>query len=61
MCTSKTQIVKGVLYMDMNKFLGVGLVNALGLWFLFVILTAGAKVISVKYPIAGISEVIQSV
>lgn len=45
----------------MDKFLGVGLVNALGLWFLFVILTAGAKVISVKYPITGVSELIQSV
>ena len=47
--------------MDMNKFLGIGLVNALGLWFLFVLLTAGAKVISVKYPITGLSELIQSV
>jgi len=47
--------------MDMSKFLGIGLVNAIGLWFLFVILTAGAKVISVKYPIPGVSEVIQSV
>lgn len=45
----------------MDKFLGVGLINAIGLWFLFVILTAGAKVISVKYPITGVSELIQSV
>lgn len=47
--------------MDTSKFLGVGLVNAIGLWFLFVVLTAGAKVISVKYPITGISEIIQAV
>ena len=47
--------------MDMNKFLGVGLVNALGLWFLFVLLTVGAKTISVKYPIKGISELVQAV
>lgn len=45
----------------MNKFMGLGLVNIIGLWFLFVLLTAGAKVLSVKYPIAGLSELIQSV
>lgn len=45
----------------MDKFLGVGLVNAIGLWFLFVLLTCGAKVISVKYPITGLSEIIQAV
>lgn len=44
-----------------DKFLGVGLVNALALWFLFVLLTVGAKVISVKYPITGISELVQAV
>lgn len=44
-----------------SKFLGVGLVNAIGLWLLFVLLTVGAKVISVKYPIDGISDIIQSV
>jgi len=44
-----------------SKFLGVGLVNAIGLWLLFMLLTVGAKVITVKYPIEGISEIIQSV
>lgn len=45
----------------MDKFLGVGLVNALGLWFLFVLLTVGAKVIVTKYPINGLTEIIHSV
>ena len=44
-----------------SKFLGVGLVNAIGLWLLFILLTVGAKVITVKYPISGISEIIQAV
>lgn len=46
--------------MDTKKFLGIGLVNAIGLWFLFVFLTVGAKVISVKYPVEGLSDIIQS-
>ena len=44
-----------------SKFLGVGLVNAIGLWILFILLTVGAKVISVKHNIPGVSEVIQAV
>ena len=47
--------------MNTSKFLGVGLVNAIGLFILFVISINGAKVISVKYPIPGISELIQAV
>lgn len=47
--------------MNTSKFLGVGLVNAIGLFILFVIFINGAKVISVKYPIPGISELIQAV
>lgn len=45
----------------MDKFLGVGLINAIGLWCLFVILTVGAKVIITKYPITGVSEIVQAV
>ena len=45
----------------MEKFLGVGLVNAIGLWFLFVLLTVGAKVIVTKYPVTGLTEIIHSV
>lgn len=44
-----------------SKFLGVGLTNAIGLWILFMLLTVGAKVISVKYPMSGVSEIIQAV
>ena len=47
--------------MDTSKFLGVGLVNALGLCVLFIILINGLKVLSVKYPISGVSELIQAV
>ncbi len=47
--------------MDINKFLGVGLVNAVGLWFLFVLLTVGAKVIFTKHHIDGVSELIHAV
>lgn len=41
-----------------GKFLGVGIVNAFGLWCLFVIFSLVAKVIATKYPVEGISEVI---
>lgn len=47
--------------MDTSKFLGVGLVNAIGLFVLFIIFINGAKVISVKYPIPGVSELVQAV
>ena len=41
-----------------GKFLGVGIMNAFGLWCLFVVFSVVAKVIATKYPIAGVSEVI---
>ena len=41
-----------------GKFLGVGVVNAFGLWCLFVLFSVVAKVIVTKYPINGLSEVI---
>ena len=47
--------------MDMSKFLGIGLVNALGLFVLFILFINCAKVLSVKYPISGVSELIQAV
>lgn len=45
----------------MEKFLGLGLVNIIGLFLLFIIFINMAKVISVKYPISGVSELIQAV
>ncbi|WP_179865938.1 hypothetical protein [Bacillus wiedmannii] len=44
-----------------GKFAGIGMKNILAIWFLFIILTVMAKVILTKYPIKGISEVIQTV
>ena len=41
-----------------GKFLGVGIMNAFGLWCLFVVFSVVAKVIVTKYPITGVSEVI---
>ena len=41
-----------------GKFLGVGVINAFGLWCLFVLFSVVAKVIVTKYPINGLSEVI---
>ena len=41
-----------------GKFLGVGLINAFGLWCLFVLFSVVAKVIVTKYPVNGVSEVV---
>lgn len=41
-----------------GKFLGVGVINAFGLWCLFVLFSVVAKVIVTKYPVSGLSEVI---
>lgn len=41
-----------------GKFLGVGIINAFGLWCLFLIFSLMAKVIFTKYPVNGVSEVI---
>ncbi|MBR4870273.1 MAG: hypothetical protein IKU12_05790 [Oscillospiraceae bacterium] len=43
-----------------GKFLGVGLLNAFGLWCLFMVFTIMAKVIFTKYEVAGVSEVIRA-
>ena len=41
-----------------SKFLGVGVINAFGLWCLFVLFSVVAKVVVTKYPVSGLSEVI---
>ena len=41
-----------------GKFLGVGIMNAFGLWCLFVLFSVVAKVIVTKYPVSGVSEVV---
>lgn len=41
-----------------GKFLGVGLINAFGLWCLFVVFSLIAKVIATKYPVDGVTDVI---
>lgn len=61
MCTGKVKTLKGGASMNTSKFLGVGLVNAIGLFLLFIVFINCAKVISVKYPITGVSELIQAV
>ena len=40
------------------KFLGVGVVNAFGLWCLCLIFSVIANGIATKYPISGVSDVI---
>ncbi|WP_186292124.1 MULTISPECIES: hypothetical protein [Bacillus] len=44
-----------------GKFAGIGLKNILAIFFLFIVFIVVAKVIFTKYPIKGISEVIQTV
>ena len=44
----------------MEKFLGVGLKNAIGLWALFVVFSLVAKVILTKYHVEGLSEVVNA-
>lgn len=40
------------------KFLGVGIVNAFGMWCLFMIFSVIAKIIFTKYPVTGLSEIV---
>lgn len=42
----------------MEKFLGIGLKNALGLWCLFIVFSVIAKTLLTKYEIKGLSEVV---
>lgn len=44
--------------MENAKFLGVGVVNAFGMWCLFLIFSLVAKIIFTKYHVDGISEVV---
>ncbi|WP_215586109.1 hypothetical protein [Bacillus mycoides] len=44
-----------------GKFAGIGLKNILAIFFLFIIFIVMAKVVLTKYPVKGISEVIQTV
>jgi hypothetical protein len=44
-----------------DKFAGLGLKNVLLLWMIFIVLTVMAKVIFVKYPVPGVSDVVGAV
>lgn len=44
-----------------DKFLGMGITKILGLWLVMVVLTIVAKTVFTKYPVPGVSEVIQAV
>lgn len=44
-----------------DKLAGVGLQNIFILWILIMLMTVAAKVIIVKYPVKGLSEIIQAV
>lgn len=52
------KITKGVFFLE--KFLGLGLKNALGLWCLFVLFDVMAKTLAVKYDVKGLSDLIKS-
>lgn len=45
----------------MDKFLGVGLKHAVALWVFFVIMTVIAKVAVNKYPVKGLTDVVNAV
>jgi hypothetical protein len=44
-----------------DKLAGVGLQNIFVLWILLLLMTVAAKVIVTKYPVKGLSEIIQAV
>lgn len=44
----------------MDKFLGVGLKNAIGLWFLFMLFSIITKTVLTKYEIEGLSDVVRA-
>lgn len=44
----------------MEKFLGIGLKNAVGLWLLFLLFSIMAKVAFTKIHIEGLSEVVKA-
>ena len=45
----------------MNKFLGVGLVNALGLFLLFVVMLVAMRSVAQAYQIPGLKDVMAMV
>lgn len=45
----------------MGKLFGVGLINALGLFVFFITLIVVLKVVSVKHPIPGVTEVVNTI
>ena len=44
----------------MDKFLGIGLKNAFGLWCLFLVFSLVAKVVFTKYEVEGLSDVVRA-
>lgn len=42
----------------MDKFLGLGLTKLLAIWLLFVLFSAGAKIIATQHHVPGVSELI---
>lgn len=44
-----------------ERFLGLGLRNIFLLWIIIVLLTVGAKVVFTKYPVKGVTEIINTV
>jgi len=43
-----------------EKFLGVGLVNVFGIFLMVTIFSLISKVVLTKYPISGLSEIVQA-
>lgn len=44
----------------MDKLFGIGLKNAIALWFLFWLFSLVAKTIATKYEIEGLSDVVRA-
>lgn len=44
----------------MDKFLGIGLKNAFGLWCLFLLFSLVIKTVFTKYEVEGLSDVIRA-
>ena len=43
-----------------EKFLGIGLTNAVGLFFLFMLFSVALKVIFTKYEVEGVSAIVRT-
>ena len=41
-----------------GKLLGVGITNAFGLWLLFMVFSIIFKVILIKYPVEGLTDIV---